>query len=1845
MKAMTYFELIRTIHDQVPSYVSFLLMLKLDMTENNIFYFISFFLRFNGILILCSKFHLTIDEVKNNKSLATYLRYLTVNSIKALFKTNHISYIVICLIFFVLFFIRIIFYYLTINQLKNSTNLEKIKTNRYQVFMDHIVFLFYPLLLEYLFQMHLRFMFPHYYSYGIENYLIVDIIILVFNTILIIGYNINNYYHLHVINRPTMGGKVPVRYRFSKKKFWAIFLLQNIACIQNLDNYLTSDRQVKYFTIIIAIVFCIIFFLFFITSLAAFNYDVPTNHFLAIMSNYCFFSLFSEAIVRILGYKITADYTLIMFNIVKILISILFVIINNRLSDVKLLSLVKEELFKIYSSKIDNEEIYDVFLYIYEILKIIKSNKENIASSTLINMILEHQNSCSIKTCKCKLIQIMPEGEQYNENFTYNFIQRITFFIETAFIQVDYSSDYHLTLMFAEHFSLFRNNLVLGFSLLQTLIQFNIHNLKMSELLTIYETCQKYVMIAIEMDLLSAIENEDRNFIIKGNLFKEKFALCNLIYDIQKMMLQYCNQEIEIAKYKEMFEDSAKIQKNEETGVVSSININFLNSKNIDKIINLLKKETILNEKMKEKIISIKSKLPIEFYYKCFLFYKTFLEGKLDEKIVSILYSFTNDRNLYSTKINPNIFILLRQRYIESINNDTTVYYTIFNFSKGTIISFYSEALAYKLGYSHNELIGQNIDILLPKQIAKLHDYAVLHYLIAQQNRIMDNYKNSMFNKNGLMVESRMSGASLPGLGKNLLAILGIKIVHNDNLRIYFTQNFELISLSESFYNKFYFDMDIIEKFNLNILRLFGLDPKDIKEKFLNFESDIRKLKLNLNVSTEEFFMRKLFKQSHLMKYELLKELENQYKEETNKLHKNQQIIKDMKECLNKIYNNKFKDQIKPRSFKYKIPKNEIIKNFNKILNEENYGELNDKGYKKIADFITNLQKIFINEEDSINKSYYEITVQCKLMYVEPIFHVNIHEYHNFIENKAINNQNTNLNILYGKNNIINNDNIINKNSLSNNNTTMTQKTTMTINNTNVKVVHGPKKDENNSRLLICTKNIIYCVVIILLIVYIIILWYQLNFINNCYTLFLAYFYNCMQKNKAINLHSILLLNYYRETNLTDLNVINETEFMDYIINSAKQYEEAYHEFYQYYLQFHFRLGKHMTIFYNVFNVSRVSINWNVKSTTSIFMKEAESIIHSIITFAKEKVSKQNLIHDLNIFFDGAYNNNVNKNSPIYSSFISILFYFCENFENKIYNFINLIENKIMNSYNDYVEKSERIYIFIETLGCIVNIVLGAVVFIFLVLMNRMVFRNIVELFIDYTQEGNYSFKNNLDNYLFIEKMNELKYLFFNFNIKSLDNYNKKISQKSLELLECNDGGTMNSLEKSNENSPPRNSISKNVINDKKIINNNNEIAKNINVLNKEGVKNLTNDYNNTSLTNTNKTDMSSSIINSLSKTNDKLLNFNNYNKNNVNLISNLNKILPAGNNAQSLNSIHNMNTKNSLVGDSSLSTNSINIQNNNNKSNEVNVSLPAIKVSEKVAITKINFLKLNMILIVGITGSFLIYYIIKVIITWKFIKNITNIFNDYGLIATKFGIVENYFNNFCLLLINKNLVNLSYFDDMLEKTHKQDISINEVRIKRLSNYPSACEMITKLNRKQNEVYSDGTNLEDTLCENSVPCHKVLEDENLTMVTNGVDLAASSIIQEIEQLVNDYKKINKNDLTDLTNIKKYFINVRFIQISFNLNFVLSTTVDRVEMVFLEDTEDMTDSYKKTIILTNIIIIAYFSGGFLFVIYLTSKTFKMKQFIEASISRLNKVFCYIKEVNKGYIFRTTTSTFG
>ena len=281
-------------------------------------------------------------------------------------------------------------------------------------------------------------------------------------------------------------------------------------------------------------------------------------------------------------------------------------------------------------------------------------------------------------------------------------------------------------------------------------------------------------------------------------------------------------------------------------------------------------------------------------------------------------------------------------------------------------ISYYSEPLSQYLGFLQSELIDENINILLPNDIAKPHDNLLLHYLITQQNRVYKSINNRIFNKKGLSIDSLMNGASLPGLGKNLLIIVNIKILENENdYYLYYNQNLDLISISNNFNKYFNIDIYLIKKFNVNLLSIFGINPEFIKKKLSDIAPIINEYKYNLNLMAEEIFTKKLFKQVNkfnTIKYKILEEIGRLNLDE-NDNNFNNKLLKAQK-CLEKIYNNEIKESLNCPILFVKKSKSIIYNNFNKYSDNNDKIDFDDKSFKNL---VNSFLLFFNNQNNNIN--------------------------------------------------------------------------------------------------------------------------------------------------------------------------------------------------------------------------------------------------------------------------------------------------------------------------------------------------------------------------------------------------------------------------------------------------------------------------------------------------------------------------------------------------------------------------------------------------------------------------------------------------------------------------------------------------------------------------------------------------------------------------------------------------------------------------------------------------------------------------------------------------------------
>ena len=677
-----------------------------------------------------------------------------------------------------------------------------------------------------------------------------------------------------------------------------------------------------------------------------------------------------------------------------------------------------------------------------------------------------------------------------------------------------------------------------------------------------------------------------------------------------------------------------------------------------------------------------------------------------------------------------------------------------------------------------------------------------------------------------------------------------------------------------------------------------------------------------------------------------------------------------------------------------------------------------------------------------------------------------------------------------------------------------------------------------------------------------------------------------MQRDRLVNLHSAIISGYYYFANLVDYSeYIPINKYQKYIVDNAQKFSESFHTFYQNYVNYRFSLGKDLSSLYQNYNISKISVNWNEINIISNYMNEVENIVH-VSTISSINDNLDEIKYDINNFFNSKFKNLIGNDRKLKSQYALILYYFSANMQGSYITFFGNIQKEINDSQNNYSSSSMLKCILAEIIGFLANMFLLSICISYLKQTNNNIYKNISHLFIDYTQDEVYTFKNNKDNYIILEKLLQLKFLINNFSVKAIDKYNKKISNISMSILEEN---------KINQSFISKDSVEskgKKIVNEKKQKNKNDTVNTNSN--------NITNN----------------SILNS--KTQGKLLT-----TNSINIISKLNK---------KLNKNDKTNTsRNSSILDSSIQNLSI----NKKKEEDDNEILTSDKIDDKLKTIEINLIQLNLWIIFFIMVILFIYGIIKIIMTMKYLQKTKQVFVDYSIVTFEYFMIINYFNNLDLIFINQEFGREDILNEMQINIEAQFKKSEEVKKKSITQYPNVYKVFSILNDAENEEA-----LKNQLCNTDIDCLQVF-DSKYNIVKNGIDVGLKAVAQIIYNKYNDYLVI-KDKIDEIGKVKSYLINEDFRQIDISLNFLFVYVEERCAKSFLKDCKDLIKSFQKNIISFNIFIIAFLAICSIIITFLIiGKITKLSYLIDKSSVRLCKSICLIKERNIGYKVKTNS----
>ena len=520
--------------------------------------------------------------------------------------------------------------------------------------------------------------------------------------------------------------------------------------------------------------------------------------------------------------------------------------------------------------------------------------------------------------------------------------------------------------------------------------------------------------------------------------------------------------------------------------------------------------------------------------------------------------------------------------------------------------------------------------------------------------------------------------------------------------------------------------------------------------------------------------------------------------------------------------------------------------------------------------------------------------------------------------------------------------------------------------------------------------------------------------------------------------------------------------------------------------------------------------------------------------------------------------------------------------------FFASIQNEIDETQQNYSKSSRILSTAIEVLGFILDfITLGSCIY-FLKKSNNILYKSIINLFIDYTQEGNYSFKNSYDNFMVAEKLSRLKFVLNNFSIKAIDKYNKKITYGTLNNkndLDENDNNNNSFQSKPNGSSKKQPESSKKK--KPKISKGTNSVNKNDSNLNKT---------NNNSLT--------------MSKSQNKFLN-----TLSVNLVSKLNQnVTPDKSNI-------NISTKNGLGIDAS--TQNLNTKIKNNEIDEEN-SLTIDKIFEKLKILEITSIKFFTYSCVCLVLILFVYSFIKLFETFQYFDKSNSIFVDYSIVTFEYSMIMNYFNNLNILFINQPMGRIDYMTDMQNKVETQFKKSEEVKKKSLKNYPKINEIFEILNDQD-----DSDKIRELLCKEDTYCINIYNSK-YNVVRKGIDVGLKSIAQVIYNDFGDFLQLREK-LDSLENVKHYFMTEDFTQVDLSLNFLLYEVEERCADAFLEEAENLINSFETVIISLNVFIIIFLTIMSLSLIFLIiNRITILLNLIKKSTLRISISINFMKE---------------
>ena len=726
-------------------------------------------------------------------------------------------------------------------------------------------------------------------------------------------------------------------------------------------------------------------------------------------------------------------------------------------------------------------------------------------------------------------------------------------------------------------------------------------------------------------------------------------------------------------------------------------------------------------------------------------------------------------------------------------------------------------------------------------------------------------------------------------------------------------------------------------------------------------------------------------------------------------------------------------------------------------------------------------------------------------------------------------------------------------------------------------------------------------IILIIIILYIIINNIQGTLRDLIKQIILTYFYNSHTRDIFININSKLLQIYYDFFHLVHNDISNPGEYRSDIYNLSNSLKDSFHNFTNSYVNYNLLIGHTLNLLFKARKFQKLRGYWQEIKYESELTTELNYIIYNVYSINISGRASDGAESDYNHFFN--FKERTDTKEKINTTFIRLLYYFCVNLLN-YQNIFKEIEDEIYESYKVYLTSKMILFISLALLHILLYIVFFIVIIYYLYYNNEIIFKNIVFLFMDLSEQE--FDKNNFNNNIIRLKLDEFKNIIEDFDLDKFEKYTKNIDN-----LERNKFINLRIKEQNNN-----------------IIENNQEQFDSGNIIVKKTFKFNTKEEE--------KENSSKNIINEI--LDDKFLNLKdkgirNNSSNNYLLNSNSNnKLLKNSKNNNSINASHdflmNSNTNNSKKNIKNQPLN-IHIKKNddindtNAEENYQDLILDKLNRS-KILMMKVYLIITILLLILILLSNFFTIYEFS-----KFVNLHYLFFNDFFIITNRYTLLYYFYNALRMMIITpNNSVNIdmvNILETLNEYYEDQNKQFNNI-IPSINNY----DEVRKFYYILIESESNSTELiKEKICEENEKCIKYLESKH-NIVDSGIDFGYRTSITLIGNMYMDYK--NLDDKKNLKKIKSSVIKSdksQFNDLGISLSNFFILIKQKIFEYFIIDEENFRNQYIKKIYNLNIysFIISIASLTFAFYVFITISAYT--RIIKEASCRVNCSFFYIK----------------